>query len=113
MHRTEKRKWREQATAWLLVFAISFLGLGAPARADGERDHDGDGSKTATPIKHVIIIVGENRSFDHLFATYVPKDRHERVLNLLSEGIITAEGDATAELYTLCTAPSISAAVNA
>ena len=28
--------------------------------------------KTATPIKHVIIIVGENRSFDHVFATYAP-----------------------------------------
>src|SRR5262249_35570104 len=44
------------------------------------------------PIKHVIIIVGENRSFDHLFATYVPKNRHERVLNLLSEGIVNADG---------------------
>jgi phospholipase C len=28
-------------------------------------------SNTATPIKHVIVIVGENRTFDHLFATYV------------------------------------------
>ena len=27
----------------------------------------------ATPIKHVIVIIGENRSFDHVFATYVPK----------------------------------------
>ena len=26
-----------------------------------------------TPIKHVIVIIGENRSFDHVFATYVPK----------------------------------------
>jgi len=57
-------------------------------------DHDGDGrhSETASPIKHVIIIVGENRSFDHLFATYVPKRKNERVLNLLSEGIINADG---------------------
>jgi hypothetical protein len=51
-----------------------------------------DSIKTATPIKHVVIIVGENRSFDHLFATYVPKSRSERVLNLLSEGIINADG---------------------
>ncbi len=28
--------------------------------------------QTATPIKHVIVIIGENRSFDHVFATYVP-----------------------------------------
>src|SRR6202041_4116165 len=42
---------------------------------------------TATPIKHVIVIIGENRSFDHVFATYVPK-RGQTVHNLLSEGII-------------------------
>jgi phospholipase C len=36
-----------------------------------------------TPIKHVIVIIGENRSFDHVFATYVPK-KGEKVWNLLS-----------------------------
>ena len=30
---------------------------------------------TKTPIKHVIVIYGENRSFDHLFATYVSPSR--------------------------------------
>jgi len=50
------------------------------------RDND-----TATPIKHVIVIIGENRSFDHVFATYVPK-KGETVWNLLSEGIIKADG---------------------
>lgn len=49
-------------------------------------------SETASPIKHVIIIVGENRSFDHLFATYVPKHPEEGIHNLLSEGIITTAG---------------------
>jgi len=42
---------------------------------------------TRTPIKHVIVIIGENRSFDHVFATYVPK-KGETVNNLLSEGIV-------------------------
>jgi phospholipase C len=76
------------------MFAISVFGFSAPVRADGDhdRDNDCDSIKTASPIKHVIIIVGENRSFDHLFATYVAKDRRERVLNLLSEGIINADG---------------------
>ena len=50
--------------------------------------HDGD---TRSPIKHVIVIIGENRSFDHVFATYVPK-HHQLVWNLLSEGIIKADG---------------------
>jgi phospholipase C len=57
------------------MFAISVLGFGSPARAGDDPDNVVDAIKTATPIKHVIIIVGENRSFDHLFATYVPKAR--------------------------------------
>jgi phospholipase C len=46
---------------------------------------------TRTPIKHVIVLIGENRTFDHLFATYVPKSR-DSVSNLLSKGIIKADG---------------------
>jgi phospholipase C len=40
---------------------------------DRDRDHDGDhdhGVRTATPIKHVIVIFQENISFDHYFGTY-------------------------------------------
>ena len=43
---------------------------------------------THSPIKHVIVIIGENRSFDHVFATYVPSRHGETVDNLLSKGII-------------------------
>jgi phospholipase C len=46
---------------------------------------------TTTPIKHVIVIIGENRTFDHVFATYTPKEG-ESVNNLLSEGIVKANG---------------------
>jgi phospholipase C len=47
--------------------------------------------KTITPIKHVVVIVGENRSFDHIFGAYVP--RHgQSVLNILSQGIIEPDG---------------------
>ncbi len=51
--------------------------------------------RTATPIKHVIVIIGENRSFDHVFATYVPK-RGQTVHNLLSEGIIQLDANKNA-----------------
>ena len=48
------------------------------------------GNEARTPIKHVIVIIGENRSFDHVFATYVPK-QGETVDNLLSKGIVTLD----------------------
>ena len=44
-----------------------------------------------TPIKHVIVIIGENHSFDNVFATYTPPGR-QRIQNLLTEGIITKSG---------------------
>jgi phospholipase C len=70
--------------AFLATMQIGFFGpLLGSARAND--DH------TSTPIKHVIIIVGENRTFDHIFATYAPK-AGESVNNLLSEKIITSTG---------------------
>jgi phospholipase C len=47
--------------------------------------------KTKTPIKHVLVIIGENRSFDHVFATYKPKGG-QRIDNILSKGIINEDG---------------------
>ena len=46
---------------------------------------------TATPVTHVIVIIGENRSFDHIYATYIPKNG-ERIANLLSKGIVKEDG---------------------
>jgi phospholipase C len=66
------------------------INLMAPAFADGVAPQNGS-RNTLTPIKHVIIIVGENRTFDHLFATYQPKNG-QTVLNLLSQGIVKADG---------------------
>jgi phospholipase C len=48
-------------------------------------------NNTRTPIKHVIVIVGENRTFDHIFATYQPK-KGESVDNLLSKKIVNEDG---------------------
>jgi phospholipase C len=57
----------------------------APALAGAE-------SATTTPIKHVIVIIGENRTFDHIFATYEPINKDEKVWNLLSQHIVKADG---------------------
>lgn len=46
---------------------------------------------TKTPIKHVIVIYGENRSFDHVFGTY-RSPSGERVQNILSDGIVNEDG---------------------
>ena len=69
------------------VFQFSLGGMLAPSAQAQETASE----KTRTPIKHVIIIVGENRSFDHIFATYIPK-KGESVDNLLSKRIITKAG---------------------
>lgn len=47
--------------------------------------------ETHTPIKHVIVILGENRGFDEIFATYKPVDG-QRVDNLLAKGIVNVDG---------------------
>jgi len=48
-------------------------------------------NKPRSPIKHVIVIVGENHSFDNLFGAYRPAGG-QTVFNLLSEGIINRDG---------------------
>src|SRR5580658_5949052 len=52
---------------------------------------DGGAHRPRTPIEHVILIIGENRSFDHVFATYKPKSG-ESINNLLSEEIVKEDG---------------------
>lgn len=75
----------------LLMLALTLGPALTPAVAAPPAKKDKGGPNTTTPIKHVIVIVGENRSFDHLFATYVPK-QGETVNNLLSEGIVKPNG---------------------
>ena len=48
-------------------------------------------SPTTTPIRHLIVIIGENQSFDALFGGYAPP-AGQTINNLLSEGIIRADG---------------------
>jgi phospholipase C len=76
------------ALIYVAVFQFAMGNAFAAGQPQGEPSRSDD---TATPIKHVIVIIGENRSFDHVFATYVPK-KGESVMNLLSEGIVKADG---------------------
>ncbi len=60
------------------------------AAVEMDHDHDG-GAATATPIKHVIVIIGENRTFDNVYGTYIPRPG-QHVANLLSRGIVRPDG---------------------
>jgi phospholipase C len=84
--KSPRRIKRVAAAVSLVCFA--FNALGVPALAQAEERHD---RETASPIKHLIVVIGENRTFDHLFATYVPK-AGQSVDNLLSKGIVNADG---------------------
>jgi phospholipase C len=84
------RKWRPRVT--LGLFLIAFTSIGIPGLSQSnDVDAIADHQKTATPIKHVIVLIGENRTFDHVFATYVPRSG-DSINNLLFEGIIKADG---------------------
>jgi phospholipase C len=49
------------------------------------------GARTATPIKHVIVLIGENRTFDNIYGTYVPRPG-QHVSNLRTKGIVREDG---------------------
>jgi phospholipase C len=73
---------------FLAATLLTSLAIPMASRAASLQPND---DVTLTPIKHVIIIIGENRSFDHVFGAYRPR-QGQSVLNLLSQGIIRADG---------------------
>jgi phospholipase C len=82
---------RQTIRAGMISAVVFQMAVGNALAATPSTDTSSRDSETQTPIKHVIVIIGENRSFDHVFATYVPKN-NQFVLNLLSLGIVKADG---------------------
>jgi phospholipase C len=76
-------KWRSAAMAGVVTLLAQMV---APAFVTAQEHR-----QTRTPIQHLIVIIGENRTFDHVFATYKPK-RDQSVNNLLSQGIVKEDG---------------------
>jgi phospholipase C len=74
---------RTLATAGIAACVITLTSSGIPTLV-----HAGE---TASPIEHVIIIVGENHTFDNVFGTYLPK-AGQTIDNLRSKGIVNADG---------------------
>ena len=76
--------------ACLYLSVLTLIGCGSSAKfLPPSTDNS---QKTTTPIHHLIIVIGENRSFDNLFATYQPPSQNQTVFNLLSEGIVKTDG---------------------
>ncbi len=90
MPASHRRTWLERALVCALCASLTSFATPVSARTPGN-DNDTNSQTTDTPIKHVIVLIGENRTFDHLFATYVSPSG-EPVKNLLSEGIVNADG---------------------
>lgn len=70
----------------LAIALVSSLLIGQADAQAAER------SRATTPIEHLIVVVGENISFDNLFATYQPPPG-ETIANLLSRGIVDSDGN--------------------
>jgi phospholipase C len=83
---------RRRGSAYCPVLVVAaVLGGGVAMSALADQVSATDAAETVTPIKHVVVVIGENRSFDHIYATYVSQGG-QAVLNLLSEGIVQADG---------------------
>jgi phospholipase C len=87
------------STAAMSLIAAAAV-CGGSVLADQDRGHEHD-HFTATPIKHLVVIFDENRSFDHYFATYPnaanppgeipfkPSDETPTVNNLVTANLLT------------------------
>jgi phospholipase C len=80
---------RTHLRLWGNYGAVALL-LSAAATAVAADQHD-MGKSPRTPIQHVIVVVGENHTFDNVFGGYAPING-QSVSNLLSNGIINADG---------------------
>jgi phospholipase C len=61
------------SSAALIAMATTFTFSGPVAADQDDHDHhvtNPNSLKTKTPIKHLIVVFNENRSFDHYFGTY-------------------------------------------
>ncbi len=88
----ERAGWRWAYFGMGLILIAAMLLFPGRPEAKERTPKKAGASSPLTPIRHVIIVVGENRSFDNLFATYRPL-HGQHIRNLLSEGIVTPSGD--------------------
>ncbi|MDD2768182.1 MAG: alkaline phosphatase family protein [Methylococcus sp.] len=85
---------RSIATALIVSLTGSQAAWAATAPVTGIDAQSNASGGARSPIRHLIVVSGENRGFDHVFATYTPPDPNQTIWNLLSRGIVGSGGKA-------------------
>jgi phospholipase C len=93
MRHTDRFRTRWGVSAAILSGTVSFSLAAATVGSADERSKDpADAVKTESPIKHVIILIGENRGTDHTFGVYKPRGKGQTISNILANGIVKTDG---------------------
>jgi phospholipase C len=107
-----KHHWRATTAlcfaSTMVVATLAYAASGGRSNWDNQPNHNHNtgnsnnnnnqnnnstgGVRTASPIKHVIILIGENRGLDHAFGVYKPKGQGQTISNVLSKGIVNEDG---------------------
>src|SRR6202045_569864 len=88
------KRWRLKTACSVSIIALSVFGYAVRAHSEKTPKDTSAAAQveTKSPIKHVIILIGENRGLDHTFGVYNPKGKGETISNLLSKGIVKRDG---------------------
>ena len=93
MRKVVQPSWRLRTAVGVSLVALLAVGNAAVSTTASSSPADpADSFKTQSPIKHVIVLIGENRGFDHTFGVYKPKGKGQTVSNMLSKGIVNLDG---------------------
>src|SRR5271167_1827677 len=89
-----RRVWMGKVALCTSVVALSVFGFAATGGSADAVNGSGAANAvhTESPIKHVIILIGENRGLDHTFGVYTPKGKEPTISNILSKGIVNEDG---------------------
>jgi len=88
------RNWARKTALYSSILGLSVFGSAATGNSSDAITSTEAANSVATesPIKHVIILIGENRGLDHTFGVYKPKGVGETISNILSKGIVNEDG---------------------
>src|SRR5215472_5640035 len=88
------KKWSARIVTITFTSSLCVTSLGSSALAASNNK----APETTTPIEHLIVVIGENHTFDNIFGGYKPKEG-ETIDNLLSKGIIDKDGNPGPNFY--------------